>query len=601
MTTASRALDILTPPPRDIRLTGPDVSFTDTQLSVAAGCDSARPVLTHLTDLARLSGGTHRAPHEVLRLLVGAGEGSDAWRLAGELTGLGPGELIAEGYALVVSATADGPVAILAGADASGAFYAAQTLAALVRRAQPEGACLPQVRVRDWPVLAWRGTVEGFYGPPWTSTDRDEHLRFAGRHKLNAFVYAPKDDPYHRERWRDEYPTSELDVLRGLVATARAQHVRFVYALAPGLSMRYSDPGELALLVAKADQLWDAGVRDFALLFDDIPTELVHPEDTAVFGTAAGAAGAAHARVCTRFADDFLGRRGNAAPLSMCPTDYAGAQASPYREHLARDLARDVLVWWTGSDIVVGEVTRQDVDDAASSYGHRLLLWDNFPVNDFDRSRLFLGPLTGRTTDLGGSALAGIAANPMIEAAPSHLALASVAEYAWNPAGYDPAAAARRALSAVAGEHAEMIAPLVASCSSWPPSAPQSPWLSALTADVLATGPGPSVERLQDAFAGLTATADRSSDTDSRLVEQLGPWLNATEATGRAGGLALELLLAWHRGSGDVQALRERVRTTLAEAGAHEANVLRSVVPPFVHAVLEMTSPEGERPGDERA
>jgi hypothetical protein len=49
---------------------------------------------------------------------------------------------------------------------------------------------------------------------------------------------------------------------------------------------------------------------------------------------------------------------------------------------------------------VVGAIRREDIDRAADSYQRHVVLWDTFPVNDFDPSRLFLGPLTGRTTDV---------------------------------------------------------------------------------------------------------------------------------------------------------------------------------------------------------
>ena len=44
-----------------------------------------------------------------------------------------------------------------------------------------------------------RGVVEGFYGTPWTFQDRADIIDFCRRNNLNSYVYAPKDDPYHRE------------------------------------------------------------------------------------------------------------------------------------------------------------------------------------------------------------------------------------------------------------------------------------------------------------------------------------------------------------------------------------------------------------------
>ncbi|MCK2217178.1 beta-N-acetylglucosaminidase domain-containing protein [Actinomadura sp. ATCC 31491] len=475
--------------------------------------------------------------------------------------------LPAEGYTL----SAGQGLVVIVGADAAGAFYGAQTLLALAAAPCPEHArCVPECEVRDWPDLPLRGTIEGFYGTPWSHAARLDHLRFSARHKLNAYVYAPKDDPFHRERWREPYPEEELARLAELVAEAARQHVRFVFALSPGLSMVCSDPAERAALRAKAGQVWEAGVREFALLFDDIPPELRHEADREAYGTAEGASASAHAAVCRDFAAEFLARRGAERPLTMVPTDYAGTARSAYRDRLADELPPDVLVWWTGPDIVVGAIPAYDMTAAAASYGHRLALWDNFPVNDFDFSRVFLGPLVGRATDLAHVPLAGITANPMVEATASRLALTTVADYAWHLAAYDPARSHRAAVRLLPGA-AELL-PLVEACSSWPPGDDQSPALTALCASVLL---GEGAARLR---AELERLAGLPVDVPGPFAAELAPWVAAARDMGAAGLAALDLLAG-----GDPQAARQ----ALERAEAHEKNVLRGVIPPFARAVLE--------------
>ncbi|GAA3541149.1 hypothetical protein GCM10022419_021610 [Nonomuraea rosea] len=475
-----------------------------------------------------------------------------------------------EGYTLTAGATG----VLIVGADPAGAFYGAQTLLAMAAAPCAEHrVCVPECSVRDWPDLPLRGTIEGFYGTPWTHADRMEHLRFSGRHKLNTYVYAPKDDPFHRERWREPYPEEELARLGELVAQAAAQHVRFVFALSPGLSMVYGDPAERAALRAKAEQVWEAGVREYALLFDDIPPELRHERDRAAFGTAEGASASAHAAVCRDFAEEFLVPHGADRPLTMVPTDYAGTGRTAYRDRLAAELPQDVLVWWTGSDVVVGEIPAADMTAAAASYGHRVALWDNFPVNDFDFERVFLGPLTGRATELGGVPLEGITANPMVEAAASRLALTTVADYAWHLAAYEPGRSHERAVRLVPG--AAELRPLVEACSSWPPGASQSPALSALCDDALAGRPA---GRLR---AELIRLAELPQDVPGTLARELGRWVPAARDMGAAGLAALDLL------TGRSESLVEAAREALARAEAHEANVLRGVIPPFARAALE--------------
>ena len=106
-----------------------------------------------------------------------------------------------------------------------------------------------------------RGVIEGFYGPPWSHAERLDLIGFCGRHGLDTWVHAPKDEPFHRKRWRDPYPGDELARMAELVEAGRRAGVEVVWAVAPGLSVRYSDPAELETLAAKCDQVRRAGVR----------------------------------------------------------------------------------------------------------------------------------------------------------------------------------------------------------------------------------------------------------------------------------------------------------------------------------------------------
>ena len=445
-------------------------------------------------------------------------------------------------------------------------------------------------------VLPVRGTVEGFYGRPWTHGDRLAHVEFSVARGLNTYVYAPKDDRYHRASWREPYPAPELAHIAELAATAQRLGVRFVYALAPALSMSFAAEADHAALAAKAQQLWDAGVREFALFFDDVPYDLAVPADVARFGPGQAGSGAAHGDACARFVDRFLAPRGVRGPLLVCPTDYAGTADSPYREAFAASAPHDVVITWTGRDVVVGSITRDEVDAAAASYRRPVLLWDNYPVNDFDFSRVFLGPLVGRPADLAGSALVGVLANPMPEAIASRLAISTVAEWAADPAGYDPAQAGRRALDAVAGPGANALRPLVRACSAWPPGADRDPELCRAARGALAGEPGALdvlTTRLEELRAGCRAAREPSA-----LVAQLRPWLDAGAAVAEAGLLAARLLRP--QPTQDLTALRERARATLDRSEQHYADVLRAIVSPFVRAVLDRTAPSAPVVGDKR-
>jgi hyaluronoglucosaminidase len=59
--------------------------------------------------------------------------------------------------------------------------------------------------IEDYPLFYKRGYIEGFYGKPWSFEERIDMLELMSEHCMNTYFYAPKDDPYHRNRWGELY------------------------------------------------------------------------------------------------------------------------------------------------------------------------------------------------------------------------------------------------------------------------------------------------------------------------------------------------------------------------------------------------------------
>jgi hyaluronoglucosaminidase len=298
-----------------------------------------------------------------------------------------------------------------------------------------------------------KGVIEGFYGPPWTHAERLDMVAFCGTEGFNTWVHAPKDDPYHRKLWREPYPDGQLEQLAELVRAGEHHGVEFAYAIAPGLDVCYSDDGELETLIAKCDQLRSIGVGTFQLLWDDIEHDLKCAADEERYGGSIKPSGAAQADFSNRFRAAYLA----GAPLVVCPMGYAGVGRTPYREAFGGGLDDGTIVYWTGPDIVPKEITRAQLDGAARAFGHELLIWDNYPVNDFEPARLFLGPLRNRDATLFEGRCAGLIANAMLQAVPSKFALATVADYLRDPAVYDPDVSFERALREYGSEVVESL------------------------------------------------------------------------------------------------------------------------------------------------
>src|ERR671933_828648 len=104
-----------------------------------------------------------------------------------------------------------------------------------MRRALLSGALPAAADARSR--FAWRGIVEGAYGPPGDHAARTRVLRWMPRHGFNAYVHAPKDDPYQRANWRDPYPAAEWSAFRAEIALARARGVRWIPNMSPALPL----------------------------------------------------------------------------------------------------------------------------------------------------------------------------------------------------------------------------------------------------------------------------------------------------------------------------------------------------------------------------
>jgi hyaluronoglucosaminidase len=540
-----------------------------------------------------------RLPAAALTVYVGGPRENPATK--GALRRLGvksPAGLPPEGYVLASGRRSGRALLALSGTDTSGTFYAAQTLRQLLR-----GPRLPEVTVRDWPAARLRGVVEGFYGTPWTHVERLDHLDFQGRTKQNVYVYSPKDDPYLRERWRDAYPAAGLGRLRELVERAAADHVRFTYALSPGLSVCYSSDDDIAALVRKFASLYDIGVRSFAVPLDDISyTRWNCPADEEKFGSGGGAAGAAQSHLLNEVWARFSAGRADLEPLEMVPTEYSDLADTPYRKALRERLDRDVVVEWTGVGVIAPKITTAQLRQAREAYGHPILIWDNYPVNDYVTSRLLLGPVTGREAGVAREAV-GVTANPMVQAEASRLALFTSAAYLWNPDSYDPHTAFLASVRDLAGPGtgaAKWLRIFAENNRSSDLDATEAPTLTALVAAFRTayeedSGLDRATAALRAYFADMAATPAQLRGRLPRpgFLRETSPWLDKLGSYGTAGLTAVDLLLAGKRGDAEAVATSwKKLRGERKALDAVPQQVSPGVMDQFLYTAMLEHAPD---------
>ncbi|MEV0494994.1 beta-N-acetylglucosaminidase domain-containing protein [Streptomyces atratus] len=477
----------------------------------------------------------------------------------------GPDALPADGYVLGVGADR----IVLAGKDTTGTYYAAQTLRQILPRQSHPGAEVDGLVVRDWPGTALRGVIEGFYGTPWSHEARLDQLDYYGEHKMNIYVYSPKDDAYLREKWRDQYPAEQLAQIKELTDRAVQRHVEFTYALSPGLSVCYSSDADAKALVDKFQAIWDIGVRTFAVPLDDISyTDWNCAADKAKWGTGGGAAGAAQAYLLNKVNKEFIATHPGAQPLQMVPTEYYNVSATAYKKALAEQLDPDVLVEWTGVGVIAPTMTVAQAKAARTVFNHPILTWDNYPVNDYVTNRLLLGPFNGREKGLPGE-LAGITANPMIQPYASKLSLYTVADYSWNDAAYDERASWLRGLGEYAGGDARTEKALRAFADINYSSALNKQEAPDLAGEFTRYWQSGDADRLTSVLRDLGIAPDRlrSSLPDRGFIDDSGPWLDATESWVTATRTALRMVEAARAGKGaQAWELRQQLPALVAEA-----------------------------------
>lgn len=309
---------------------------------------------------------------------------------------------------------------VIAGNEGRGTFYALQTLAQLLQQQE-----LPLVEITDFPSVPYRGTVEGFYGQPWSHRDRISQLEFYGANKLNTYIYGPKDDPFHSSpNWRKPYPEKEAGQIRELVETAKANKVDFVWAIHPGQDIKWND-ADRKLLLDKFEWMYRLGVRSFAVFFDDISGEGTDPNR--------------QAELLNYLHQNFVKAKKDVTPLIMCPTQYNKSWADPkpgtYLDILGDKLDPSIRIMWTG-DRVISDITTEGLQWINKRLKREAYIWWNFPVSDYVRDHLLLGRSYGLDTT-SENLMSGFVSNPMDKPEASKIAIYSIADYAWNTPKYN--------------------------------------------------------------------------------------------------------------------------------------------------------------------
>ena len=324
------------------------------------------------------------------------------------------------------------------------AYRGAHTLAKLILKNE-----LKEGTLIDYPLFKRRGYIEGFYGPTWENSKRLSVMKLMASYGMNTFFYAPKDDIYHRAKWRELYPDNELAQLKNLFNNARENFLDFHWTIGPGLTYKYTSDEDFTLLINKIKSVYEIGVRNFGLLLDDIPWDFQYEDDKSAFDSIVDA----HIDLVNK-TYNALKEIDPSINLTVCPTEYSGNCNEYYISKFGSNIPSDVDLFWTGAEICSRVLTVREADEFKNATKHRPLYWDNFPVNDCEMfQEMHLGAIIGRDKELYKNC-EGIISNVMEFAECSKIPLMTIADFLWNPIAYNPENSLKNAHEEMLGDDA---------------------------------------------------------------------------------------------------------------------------------------------------
>ena len=274
------------------------------------------------------------------------------------------------------------------------------------------------------------GLIEGFFGRTWSFTERYDYAEFLKNNAYHFYIYAPKNDPYLRKAWQQDWPPETVVQLQDLISHYQSLGLDFGLGLSPFEIYKNYDALAQQSLQAKIKRLNLLGVDILCLLFDDMRGDVPDLAQTQI-----------------KITQDVLAQT-TAKKVIMCPTYYSfdpllekyfGTMPQGYFQDLGKGLPPEVDIFWTGPEICSQAYPESHLKEVIQVLGRKPFLWDNYPVNDGAKLSRFLHlkAFENRPDSLA-KLTTGHAVNPMNQPWLSRIPLYSLPQSYSQSLSYDP-------------------------------------------------------------------------------------------------------------------------------------------------------------------
>lgn len=232
------------------------------------------------------------------------------------------------------------------------------------------------------------GVIEGFFGPQWPHPARLSYAEFLSRYGGDFYIYAPKQDPFLRKKWRETWTEEYRSHLRSMIEHFHKHQIRFGVGFSPfGLGTNLSLE-DVRHLEEKLRIMSSLKIDILGLFFDDMPVT----DNLAK----------------TQIETLNLVQKNFSGKIIFCPSYYTpdpildkvfGTRPVNYLNEIADGVSKDVLIAWTGPKVISPEIPDEHLRETEALLKRKPFIWENIFANDGPKNCKFLKlrPFSGRS------------------------------------------------------------------------------------------------------------------------------------------------------------------------------------------------------------
>ena len=234
-----------------------------------------------------------------------------------------------------------------------------------------------------------KGYIEGFYGQILSWEDRNRIINKLKQTKMNSYLYAPKEDEFHRKNWRLSYKKKWIEDFKQFSKNANNKNINVLFGISPGLDFNFNyleiinKKSDLFILYTKCKKILQMGANKIVLLLDDIPNNFEFKYNTNL------TEGKAHAELANKLSKMLK------QIIYIVPRVYSDElilESKNYLKDFGLNINSDLKLFYCGKNVVEKNINAQSLKKISYFTKNKIIFWDNFYANDYCPRRLFIGP-----------------------------------------------------------------------------------------------------------------------------------------------------------------------------------------------------------------